>query len=215
MSYLDENFGTDSINTGPHSMETYFAEAFITDNLYKATTLNKNNKKRVLKNADFEHAPNQAKPITPPTDFINYSTRNRRQYLSDDSSSDDESSEDEKALVERLNNNRRKKRDNKRDNKRERFHRKKEKSSIGLLFGELRVIDLFVLLLIAVLITIQVRINLSLGALTNLNYRSPPPAYSGMPNFQLCSPQLPVAQPVETDPAAAAAVSAVYGPAKA
>jgi cobalamin biosynthesis Mg chelatase CobN len=202
MSYLDENFGTDSINTGPHSMETYFAEAYITDNLYKATTLNKDNKKRVLKNADFDHYPNQAKPVIPPKDFINYSTRNK-QSSSDGSSSDgsssDGSSSDDESSSERLNINRHKKR----ANRRERLSRKKEKSGIASIFGELRLIDLFVILLIAVLITIQVRINLSLGALTNLNYRGHPPLYSAMPNFQMCAPQLPVVQPVEKDPAVA------------
>lgn len=182
MSYLDEIYN-DEVYTGPHSLESYFAEDYITEPMYESTTLSEKNPRSVLKNNDFVHYESQQKPTRPPRGFIKYKTISppNHQVLPKEDN-DEEEEEDTDEEFERFNQERaNRKKILGRNLSGQRARRKKgRKDRLGKareFFGAdsgadsgadgLRMIDVFILVLICILMVMQIKINWSLSMMTN------------------------------------------------
>lgn len=178
MSYLD-GITNDEIYTGPHSLETYFAEDYVTEPMYESTALSEKNKRPVLKNVDFDHYENQYHPVRPPRGFIKYKTISPPEP-EPEPDSDEEDSDDE--MIKEFIRTKSKLK-NKEKIKSRKKHPKSRYKSVKEFFGGssecsssgLRMIDIFVLILICILMVMQVKINWRLELMTSLHRQGPHP----------------------------------------
>jgi hypothetical protein len=186
MSYLDEIYN-DEVYTGPHSLETYFAEEYITEPMYESTALSEKNNRPVLKNVDFNHFESQQHPVRPPRGFIKYKTISPPNHqVLPEVDTDEDTDEEEPPERFNLDRTRRKKilgrnlsgqRSGRKKGRKDKLGKAREffgvdNSGSGSECSGLRMIDIFILVLICILMVMQIKINWSLSMMTNPHHRS-------------------------------------------
>jgi hypothetical protein len=146
MSYLDEIYN-DEVYTGPHTMDSYFAEEY-----------------------DTTYDTHQKKPTQPPRGFINYETI--RSPPRDESDNDESESESKRERITRkktLGNNLSGQRSARKKGRKNKLGKSREFFGTGTGDNEpgLRMLDIFILVLICILMMMQIKMNWALNVMSN------------------------------------------------